>query len=321
MCYERRQSEPGQEDNVKPTMNHARNATHPALGRLLMFSCICAMTALCGCQRAREAEDQPTDPNPAERVARASAALTGSEVPPSRARVEEEQRTASGQDQTSPARAESLPARGARGRPAGAPREGAGSLYPRPEEVPLAPMGEEIGPSPLTKAPGYHPPDDPEADAVRAGRRKAAVIDTPFTGGENSPEELAQDVLDALRTRDFNALQRLRVNPDEFAEIMWPEFPQSRPLCNNRVDDVFFFLDRTCHSGITLALSTWGGQDLRLLGITYEIGRAPYTNFTLYHGVNIHVLEPDGREAVIRSVRSLAERKGVWKIYSFKDKE
>ncbi len=192
---------------------------------------------------------------------------------------------------------------------------------PRPEDVALAPMGEEIGPSLVTRSPGYHPANDPEADAVRTGRRRAALVNRSFVGGETSPELLAQAILDALRSEDFNALQTLRITPDEFAEIMWPEFPQSRPLCNNRVDDVFFFLDRTCHSGLTLGLSLWGGQDLRLLGITYQVGRAPYANFTLYHGVNIHVLRPDGTEATIRFVRSFAERKGIWKIYSLKDKE
>jgi|GEM_PF-2762290 len=189
------------------------------------------------------------------------------------------------------------------------------------EDVPLAPMGEVIGPSPLTKSPGYKTINDPEADAVKRGRRIAPKVDIPFTGGVTSPELLAQAILDGLRNDDFNALRALRVTPDEFVDIMWPEFPESRPICNADVNQVYFFLDRTCHSGITLGLSNWGGQNLRLLGVTYAIGKAPYTNFTLYQGVGIHVLKEDGTEGVIKFARTFAERNGIWKVYAYKDKD
>jgi hypothetical protein len=193
--------------------------------------------------------------------------------------------------------------------------------YPRPEEVPLAPMGEVIGYSPVTKSPGYYPGNDPEADAVRTGRRQAPVIDFPFTGGMGSPEDLAIFILEALWKRDSRALQGVRVTLDEFSRIMWPEFPQSRPACNSTAEFAYFFLDRTCHQGIGTGLENWGGRDLRLDGIAYTVGRSPYTNFTLYDGVELHVSDVDGRTAVVRFARSFAERKGVWKVYTYKDKE
>jgi len=193
--------------------------------------------------------------------------------------------------------------------------------YQRPEDAPLAPMGRKLGASALAHAPGYQPPNDPEAESVRTGRRQARVVDIPFKGGESSPERLAQAILDGLRVRDFNALRALRVTPDEFSDIMWPEFPESRPICNSNVNDAYFFLDRHCHSGITLGLDDWGGQELKLLGITYEIGRAPYTNFVLYRGVRIHVLKTDGSEGVMKFACTFAERKGVWKVYAYKDKD
>ena len=191
----------------------------------------------------------------------------------------------------------------------------------KPEDVPLAPMGEEPGYSPLTRSPGYYPPNDPEADAVQRGRRIAPKVDLPFTGGEGSPEKLALAILEGVRNGDSDALQTLRVTQKEFSEIMWREFPQSRPICNSDAETAYFYLDRECHSGIGLGLSHWGGQDLRLLGVTYSIGRAPYTNFTLYRGVQIHVILPNGEEGVVKFVRTFAERNGIWKVYAYKDKE
>jgi hypothetical protein len=193
--------------------------------------------------------------------------------------------------------------------------------FPRPEDVPPAPMGETIGFSPVTQAKGYHPPDDPEADAVRTGRRVAKKVDIPFTGGLSSPEALAQAILDALRAEDVQALGLIRVTEKEFSEIMYPEFPESRPICNSDAATAFFFLDRTCHSGSSLGMTTWGRQHLELLGIEYAGGRSVYTNFTLYHGVHIHALNERGQEVVLKFARTFAERNGVWKVYGYKDKE
>lgn len=211
---------------------------------------------------------------------------------------------------------------GPAGRVASAPnRARSVDPYPRPQDVPLAPMGHKKGPSPLTKAPGYYPADDPEAESFLTGRRHAAAVDIPFTDGESSPERLALAILDALRTNDSRALHALRVTESEYAKIMWPEFPESRPICNSNAHDTFFFLDRKCHQGVGLGLSTWGGQDLQLEGIAYAVGRAPYLNFTLYHGVQIHIRRPDGEEAVVKFVQAFAEHQGIWKIYNYQDKE
>jgi hypothetical protein len=220
---------------------------------------------------------------------------------------------------------------GATSRAAGGPEsaspvmKGAGSggpvAFPRPEDVPLAPMGDKIGYSPVTKSPGYYAGDDPEADAVRTGRRKAPVIDIPFTGGMGSAEELALYILDALRKNDSRALEAIRVTPDEFTRIMWPEFPQSRPYCNSTAEFAFFFLDRTSHQGVGLGMTTWGGKDLRLDGISYTGGRSVYTNFTLFNGVELQVSDPDGQAGVVRFAQCFAERKGSWKVYTYKDKE
>ena len=102
---------------------------------------------------------------------------------------------------------------------------------------------------------------------------------------------------------------------------MYQEFPESRPICNSDAGTAYFFLDRTNHSGCSTGLTHWGGQDLQLLGIRYTIGRAPYTNFTLYRGVEIHVLKANGEEGVMKFARTFAERNGIWKVYSFKDRE
>ena len=288
------------------------------LQRGLVWLGVCAALVPAGCGRNAETADRPAKTVHASLVPD-PAALGGKTAPapasPARAPAPAQGGSIPG-DPDSPVSPE--PAAAAQSAAlAGAGHEG----FPRPEDVPLAPMGETIGYSPVTKSPGYVPANDPEADAVRTGRRQAAKIDIPFTGSKSSPELLAEGILDALQARDIQGLLALGITSKEFADIMYPEFPESRPICNSDASTAFFFLDRTNHSGCNLGLSNWGGQDLQLQGIRYTVGRAPYTNFTLYRGVSIYVIRPNGEEGVIKFARTFAERNGTWKVYSYKDRE
>jgi hypothetical protein len=298
---------------------------------ILVLGGLAAALVLGGCDRndagvaarreSADVSDRPS-PSPTESAAPAASALRPGAMAPSTpalAQKSERSTAPAGSVVASPA------GRGANAetsRPNSASADGrTTSSFPRPEDVPLAPMGHAIGFSPVTQSPGYYPGDDPEADAVRTGRRHAPLIDVPFKGGMKSPEDLALFILDALRKRDSRALQGVRVTSAEFSEIMWPEFPQSRPACNSTAEFAYSYMDRTSVQGASLGLSNWGGSDLRLEGITYPGGRSPYANFTLYNDVELHVRNAEGQPGVIRFVRCLAERKGVWKVYTYKDKE
>jgi hypothetical protein len=187
-------------------------------------------------------------------------------------------------------------------------------------DAPLAPMGQEIGRSPLENSPGYTPPNDPEADAVRAGKRKVGPIHIPFTGGAGSSEALAEAILDGLARGDRHTLHELLITQAEFSQILWPEFPESRPITNIRAEDAWEFHHREANKGLGKGLSQWAGQRLQLRGISCEIGKMPFTNFTLYKGVVLHVLTESGEPQDIAFAEYFAERDGVWKVYLYKEK-
>lgn len=188
------------------------------------------------------------------------------------------------------------------------------------EDVPLAPMGEEVGRSPLEDAPGYTPPDDPEAAAVRTGRRDAVPVDIPFQGGAASPEDLALAILDGLAAGDRAALLDLVITYDEFREILWPEFPQSRPIVNMSPQAAWQFHHRESNKGLTKGMAAWAGQHLSLRGLSCSVGKMPYTNFTLYKGVVLHAVAESGQPADVTFPAYLVEHAGVWKVYLYKEK-
>ena len=91
------------------------------------------------------------------------------------------------------------------------------------------------GPAPprhgsVTLEKGYYPLADPESSSVRIGRRvNAPLVAKRFTGGARSLNELGRMVCHALDHPYADTLFSLSVREDEFRDILWPEFPQSRP--------------------------------------------------------------------------------------------
>lgn len=186
--------------------------------------------------------------------------------------------------------------------------------------IPLAPMGRTApGPSPLENSPGYELPPDPERHTAETGRREVPRRDIAFGTGAASADELVILILEGLRTGDVELLKSLRVDYGEFSEILWPEFPQSRPATNLQPGNAWFFLDRQSAAGMTRAIRRWEGRDFRLDRIEYEVGFAPYTNFNLFHGISLHVRERNGEARVLRFADTFAECGGRWKVYTYKD--
>ncbi|MGH2571063.1 MAG: hypothetical protein ACRDGR_07550, partial [bacterium] len=167
----------------------------------------------------------------------------------------------------------------------------------------------------LTNLSGAAP--DPEADSVQRGRRLVEPIEAELSGAYDTPEELAQVVLDGISIGDAGLLHDQRVTKREFAEIFWPEFPQSRPETNIQSHDAWMFHDAECHDGVKEALHRWGGTELRLQTIRWEKGIAQYANFNLYHGVVLEAVTDRGELVEVEIAPLFAERNGRWKVYMY----
>jgi hypothetical protein len=189
-----------------------------------------------------------------------------------------------------------------------------------PADVPLAKMGRPLAESALVNAPGYVPPDDPEWESVVRGKREGAPpTDAVLEGGYPSADALAAAILDAVNAEDAERLDKMRVTFREFSEIMWPEFPDSRPVVNLPVTEAWGFVVRASLTGARRGVHDWSGKGLRFEGISYADGLMPYTNFSLYKGVRIHATTRGGEPVVVDFVGSFVERLGRWKVYTYKD--
>jgi hypothetical protein len=138
-------------------------------------------------------------------------------------------------------------------------------------------------------------------------------------GGAPTARDLALDLIAGLQARDLKALHALRVTRDEFERILWPEFPESRPITNISADDAWQNALTGSLSGADRAVGSYGGRKLELLKV--EPGAVvPYRNFTLHRGIAILARDiASGDEFTMRFAPSFVERGGRFKVLLYRD--
>ena len=183
-----------------------------------------------------------------------------------------------------------------------------------------APAAAGAAPQPSVKdSPGYVPASDPDSAAERLGRRtNAPAVSVPFTGGAKSVKALGEAILGAFHAERADSLLQLCVTMNEFRDILWPEFPQSRPATGLRWDDAWPVLYGRLNGGSLAAVREFGGHHYTLLRVEVT-AVVSYRNFKLHNGVAIVARDDTGREVRFTGVRSIAERRGRFKVYSLFD--
>jgi len=168
-------------------------------------------------------------------------------------------------------------------------------------------------------SPGYTPPVDPEASSELIGRRVSAPLVTKrFTGGARSLNDFGRTVARLLQYDRRDSLERLCVRSDEFRDILWREFPQSRPATGIQWADAWFFLYTRNHKGCGLAMNDWGGQNYQFIGVTCD-STMQYKNFKMYSKLKIIVGNANADTVKWEWVKAIVERKQRVKILALRD--
>lgn len=169
-------------------------------------------------------------------------------------------------------------------------------------------------------SPGWYPNVDPESMSVVIGRRtNAPVVKKPFRGGLRSMNEVGRTVCRMLHHRAADSLFTLCVTEDELRDIMWREFPQSRPATGLTWEDAWRTLYVRLLSGTRDATGDYGGRYYEFVRWERTDTTAAYKNFKLHNGLILVARTDDGQIEKMHWLRSVAERKGRFKIYSTRD--
>ena len=189
----------------------------------------------------------------------------------------------------------------------------------RPAWSAVQPDAPPKRPPSVMDSPGYVPLVDPASTAVVVGRRlNAPLVGKRFRGGARSLDQLGRTVCRLLERSHRDSLTLLCVTDDEFRDILWREFPQSRPVTGLTWEDGWRVLNVRLLSGTSGAVHDHGGQPWEFLGITADSVMA-YKNFKLHSQITLTVRDDWGTIQRWRWLRGVVERKGAYKIYSTDD--
>jgi hypothetical protein len=179
------------------------------------------------------------------------------------------------------------------------------------------------GGSSTRNEPGWVPYSDPDSASVVVGRRTdAPIVNEPFRGGTKSMAAMGRAVCRALHHHSADSLLVLCVRDTEFRDILWPEFPQSRPALGIEWQDAWRVLYARLHGGSVAAMGDFGGhyyEFLRWEHMPHPDTLVHYKNFKLHNHMVLVARDDQGELQRFRWLRSIAERKGVYKIYSMQD--
>lgn len=174
-------------------------------------------------------------------------------------------------------------------------------------------------PASVKDSPGYVPLVDPESLSAVTGRRMGVPrVSKRFAGGAHGLDDLGRTICRLLSHERQDSLELLCVRQDEFRDILWREFPQSRPATGIHWSDAWFFAMTRNRKGCSQAVRD-------LAGTTYDLVRVRadstlrYRNFTLYTRITLTVRGCAGDTLNWDWVRAVVARKGAYKILSLKD--
>ena len=168
-------------------------------------------------------------------------------------------------------------------------------------------------------SPGWRPLVDPESSSVALGRRVGApLVHKPFRGGAPGLQGLGQAILRDLHEAHQDSLLALCVTDDEFRDILWREFPQSRPAVGLQWDDAWRILYARLHAGSAHAVRDFGGHHYDF--VRFECDSVMrYRNFRMYSRLTLVAKSDEGELVRMKWLRGVVERQGRCKIYSTED--
>jgi hypothetical protein len=150
------------------------------------------------------------------------------------------------------------------------------------------------------------------AGSVACGRPPA-----PLSRACDSPEALANAVLDGLARRDAAALQALALTEEEFRTRVWPELPAARPGRNVPVDYAWADLSQKSRVYLTQTLARHGGRRYQLVTVEFLGETTRHESFEVARRAQLVVRGADGTEEQIRLFGSMLRAGDEHKVFSY----
>lgn len=132
-----------------------------------------------------------------------------------------------------------------------------------------------------------------------------------------SAEEAAQAFLDALAAGDPDRLRATALTREEFADVVWPELPSSRPNRNLPLDYAWRDLNQKSTNELSRTHHRYGGRRFALERVEFLGETTGYVTFDVHREARLLLTDEEGTLLRLRLFGSMIERGGRWKLFSF----
>ena len=153
--------------------------------------------------------------------------------------------------------------------------------------------------------------------AGACGSPPRAADPSPLRWTFDSPEKVAEAVLDALAANDVESLEALALSEMEFRTVVWPELPSSRPERGLPFDYAWGDLHQKSNNALRRLIAGEAGRRYHLLAVEFDGESTAYDTYTVHRESRLVVRGADRAEAQLRLFGSVLERNGEFKLFSY----
>lgn len=133
----------------------------------------------------------------------------------------------------------------------------------------------------------------------------------------DSPEALAEGILDAVAADDAEAMKRAMVAREEYRELLWPRLPENDDMPFAGAWQMNEAGSRNARNNV---LASFGGTRFELVAVEFTGSPERYEGFTVHVGADLRVRRrSDGREGSLDVLDVVVEHDGRWKALNFDD--
>lgn len=169
-----------------------------------------------------------------------------------------------------------------------------------------------------------------DAGAAHPGPAGTEAVALPGPGGAPLPaavSELAgafpsvyalgEAILEGIREGDADRLERYRIDEAEWAHIVWPRLPSSRPGRNVSWSFVWRDLSQKSRAALLRTIDAQRGRPLRLLRVEFAGETSEYGTYRVHRDARCVVETASGRIVRLDLFGSVIERHGRFKAFSY----
>ena len=153
------------------------------------------------------------------------------------------------------------------------------------------------------------------ACAAPAEPTRSAVA--PLGNTFDSPEALAQAVLQALSNGDIEGLRALALSEAEFRDHVWPELPASRPERNVPFEYAWGQMKQRSEGHLQQTFARYTRRPLRLARTRFTGETTGHATFSVLRESEIVATDDTGRDLVLRLYGSAMVKDGRYKLFSY----